>query len=218
MVEQKRGRRRTRSTRSLTDLFGADSQGSRPTKASSSIVRQESFKEAKRKKSALDDWAEAEAELAAIERDLTSTRAAIEAMRSLRLGQEPQPEPQPQPEPETDSDLTGGELLLTGRPASTVTAAREQLLALRRHHEWCRRLLAAPLVAPSPARSTLPATQRVAADEVAQRRRRAELTRVEALVASIESGQVSPEDLVGVGPSEEDVMRDIIPIAVPRKR
>lgn len=214
MAEAKRGRRRTRSSRSLTDVLGAISLED-PRLEGASIVRQESFKETKRKKSALDDWAEAEAELVTIEAELSSTRAAIVAMKS------------PGPEPELLDDMataSGGGELLAGRPASAVTAARKQLSALRRHHERCRSLLANPpvgtAVAPSPARAGVPRanTHRVAAGEAAQRRRRAELTRVEALVASIEAGAIDPEDLVGMGPTEEEMMVDIIPIAVPRKR
>jgi hypothetical protein len=190
-------------------VFGAASLEPRP---SASIVRQESQNEAKRKKSALSDWADAEAELAAIERELSSTQAAIVAIKTS----EPEPESE---ELELDDMVTAGGELLVGRPASAVTAARDQLSALRRHHERCRSLLANPPVAPSqPISKPLDAAQRVAAEEAAQRRRRAELTKVEALVASIEDGQLSPEDLVGMGPTEEEVMRDIIPIAVPRKR
>jgi hypothetical protein len=201
-VEPRRGRRRTRSTRALTD--GVDLRSPR-----AALVRQESQKEAKRTRRALDEWHAAQAELDAIEAELRSTRGAIAALQ-------PGPEPEPEPEMEMDMPRDG---LLTGRPAAAVTAAREQLVALRRHHERCRSLLANPPVAPSPGRASgsTPVAEVVAEEEEAQRKRRAQLTKVSRLVASIEGGQIDPEDLVGVGPTKEEMMRDILPVVVPRR-
>jgi DNA-binding protein H-NS len=204
LAEPRRGRRRTRSARSLTD--GVETL----TSPRAALVRQESQKEAKRTRRALDDWRAAQTELAAIEAELRSTRIAIAA---LQPELEPQPEPQPQPEP-----VHRG--LLTGKPAAAVTAARDELDTLRRHHELCLGMLMNPPVAPSPGRANggqRPVAELVAEEETAQRRRRAQLAKVEALVASIEAGQIDPEDLVGLGPSKEEVMRDILPVAVPRR-
>jgi chromosome segregation ATPase len=209
-----RGRRRTRSTRSLTDVFselrppslagGSSSSSSSSSSPRASLVRSESQKEAKRTRRALDDWAEAEAELAAIEAELRSTRGAI-AMLSQAT-----PAPEPEPELEQSGANHQGEAV-----SDAVTAAREQLSALRRHHERCRSLLAHPPTAPSPAAGVM--EQRLAEEEAAQRRRRAELAKVAALVSSIEAGTIDPEDLVGAGPSEEEVMQDILSVAVPQK-
>jgi hypothetical protein len=213
-----RGRRRTRSTRSLTDVFselrppslagGSSSSSSSSSSPRASLVRSESQKEAKRTRRALDDWAEAEAELAAIEAELRSTRGAI-AMLSQAT-----PAPEPEPELEQSGANHQGEAV-----SDAVTAAREQLSALRRHHERCRSLLAHPPTAPSPGRAPTAGVmeQRLAEEEAAQRRRRAELAKVAALVSSIEAGTIDPEDLVGAGPSEEEVMQDILSVAVPQK-
>ena len=204
LAEPRRGRRRTRSTRSLTDGINLRS----PRAA---LVRQESQKEAKRTRRAMDDWRAAQAELAAIEAELNTTRGAIAAL---------QPEPEPEPEPQVEMQLEmHHDGLLSGRPAAAVTAAREQLVALRHHHECCRSMLAHPPVAPSPGRASgsPPVADLVAEEEAAQRKRRAQLTKVEALVASIENGQIDPEDLVGSGQTKEEMMRDILPVVIPRR-
>lgn len=177
-------------------------------------VRQESHKETKRTRRALDDWHAAQTELAAIEAELRRTRNAIAALQPNL-----QPEPEPELQPEVQTLYHGDDNFLTGKPAAAVTAAREQLTSLRRH-EHCRSMLVNPPVVPSPARGAAgpqPSTELVAKEEAAQRKRRAHLEKVEALVASIEAGQIDPEDLVGAGATKAEVLRDILPVVAPRR-
>ena len=112
LAEPRRGRRRTRSARSLTD--GVETL----TSPRAALVRQESQKEAKRTRRALDDWRAAQTELAAIEAELRSTRIAIAALQ-------PELEPQPELAQQQGSRLRGDrEVAISSLPTTKWTAVR----------------------------------------------------------------------------------------------
>ena len=96
----RRGLRRRRSPRSPP----ASAASASPRAVA---VRQQAGVEHRMKRRALDDWARAQAELVAIEHELSSTRREIavlspkvsSAHRSVSQWEMPQPQPEPEPEP-----------------------------------------------------------------------------------------------------------------------
>jgi hypothetical protein len=101
----RRGLRRRRSPRSPPASASAAAAASASPRAVA--VRQQAGVEHRMKRRALDDWARAQAELVAIEHELSSTRREIavlspkvsSAHRSVSQWEMPQPQPEPEPEP-----------------------------------------------------------------------------------------------------------------------